>query len=212
MKNSKDSAKAFVKGLKNFFGVGIFLLVIGLLLESLTIVLRQWISFPVSLPVGLQIMLTLLCVIFCLSGIIWFNKTLNLVKIYFAGGENKLMTYGPFNYVRHPLYATFLISLPPLMIIWYEDFLFIIPWVFMFIISYYMILLEEQGLIRIFGEAYKIYKEFVPMLLPYKGAGGMRFRKYYVKVEMTNRTKNQGEVNGLKGTHANGKESETLGL
>ena len=74
-----------------------------------------------------------------------------------------------------------------------------------------MILLEEQGLIRIFDEAYKIYKEFVPMLLPYKGAGGMRFRKYYVKVEMTNRTKNQGDVNGLKGTHANGERIRNVG-
>jgi protein-S-isoprenylcysteine O-methyltransferase Ste14 len=109
---------------------------------------------------------------------IWFNNSLNLAKVYLQGGEHKLITKGPFNYVRHPLYAILLFTLPPLMIIWYADMLFIIPWVVIFVISQYVVLLEERGLVKAFGEDYKRYREHVPTLLPYKGAGGRRYRKH----------------------------------
>lgn len=160
-------------------GVGIHLLLMGALLEGLTIIIHQWLSFPISIPVGIQITLTLLCILFGAFGIIWFNQTLNLIEIHFAGRENRLMTLGPFNYVRHPLYATLLIALPPLFIIWFADSLFFGPWVLIYIIAHFMIMIEERGLIRIFGEEYQLYQRFVPGLFPYKGRGGPRFRKYY---------------------------------
>ena len=186
MKTPKHRLIIFLEGLKNLFGVGIYLLLVGILLEVLTLVVHQRLSFPISIPRGIQILLTLLLILGCMFGIIWFNKTLNLVKIHMAGGKNKLMTYGPFNYVRHPLYATMLISLPAIMIIWFLDLLFIVPWVLIFITAYYMILAEERGLVRMFGELYKKYQEFVPMLLPYKGSGGVRFRKYCDNVKLNN--------------------------
>ncbi|RLD08104.1 MAG: hypothetical protein DRI56_05845 [Chloroflexota bacterium] len=46
-----------------------------------------------------------------------------------------------------------------------------------------MIKIEERGLIKIFGDRYKKYKEFVPDLIPYKGLGGEKFRKYYENIE-----------------------------
>ena len=184
MKKPKSRAKSFFTGLKNLFGVGIYLLLAGVLLEAITIIVHQRLSFPILLPFWLQIALTLLCVLCCLSGMIWFNKTLNLIKIHLAGDENNLMTYGPFNYVRHPLYATLLVSLPPIVIIWFEDILFIVPWILIYIIAHYIILVEERGLIRIFGEEYKKYKQFVPGLFPYKGAGGVRFRERCEEVKM----------------------------
>ena len=167
-----------LKGFKNLLGVGIHLLVVGFLLEALTIVIRQRVSFPVLLPVGMRIALTVPCVFLCLIGVIWFNSTLNLIKIHLLDGENKLITDGPFNYVRHPLYATFLMMLPPLLIIWYADILFIIPWAVLFIIAHYVVLLEERALIKTFGEDYKRYRKYVPALLPYKGAEGRRYREH----------------------------------
>lgn len=168
---------ALLKSLKDLLGVGIYLLVAGILIEALTVYVQHWISLPFSLAVRLQLALTIPCVLLCLLGTIWFNSTLNLAKKYLLGGEDKLITMGPFNYVRHPLYGTLLFALPPLMIIWYSDVIFIIPWVVIFVISHYVVLLEERGLVEIFGEDYERYREYVPALVPYKGAGGKRYRK-----------------------------------
>jgi protein-S-isoprenylcysteine O-methyltransferase Ste14 len=170
--------KFLLQGLKNLFGVGIYLLLIGLLLEVLTIVIWQSVVFPFSLSQDVRIFLTFLSVLCCLSGIIWFNKTLNLVKIHLKGGDHQLITHGPFNYVRHPLYATLLITIPPLFIIWSADFLFIVPWAMIFSIAYCLVVVEERGMVRVFGDDYIRYKEYVPALLPYRGAGGERYRKH----------------------------------
>ena len=126
----------------------------------------------------MQIILTVPCITVCLLGMIWFNSSLNLIKVNLLSGENRLITHGPFNYVRHPLYSTLLITIPPLMIIWYSDLLFIIPWVPLLILSHYVVFLEERGLIEKFGENYEEYRRYVPTLLPYKGAGGQRFREH----------------------------------
>ena len=158
-------------------GVGLYLLLMGLLLEAMTLFARRWISFPVPLGVGVRIALTIPCLLIGVSGIIWFNFSINLVKVHLVGAENKLITEGLFNYVRHPLYATLLISLPPLMIIWYADLVFILPWGLIFMIAHYVVLLEERGLVKTFGQDYQRYQKFVPALFPYKGAGGKRYRR-----------------------------------
>ena len=168
---------SLLKRFNNLLGVGLYLLLAGLLLVAMTIIIRQWISFPLSLTVGMQITLTLPCVLLCLFGMVWFNRSLNLAEVHLLGGENKLITHGPFNYVRHPLYATLLITLPPLLIIWYADMLFMMPWVAMVIIAHHIVTLEERGLVKTFGEDYNRYRKYVPTLLPYKGAGGRRYRE-----------------------------------
>jgi protein-S-isoprenylcysteine O-methyltransferase Ste14 len=178
MAKDENKFQSFLIGLKNLLGVGIYLLLVGILLEVLLIIVHKYVSIPISIPLIWKIALTILCVIFCLSGMIWFNKTLDLTGIYLAGGENKLMTHGPFNYVRHPLYATLMITIPPMLIIWFEDMVFIVPWILIFVIAKNIIKIEERGLVRIFGDEYKKYMEFVPGLIPYKGSGGERFRKH----------------------------------
>lgn len=186
MTDFMDKLSFFLKGLKNLMGVGIYLLFIGIIFEILTMVISPLLSFPISLSLGMQITLTFLCVTFCLTGMIWFNKTLNLVKIHLAGSENKLMSQGPFNYVRHPLYTALLISLPPLFVIWFENLLFMVPWVLVYIIASFMVEVEERNLVRIFGNEYLKYKQFVPRLFPYKGNGGRRFREYNQSIMMKN--------------------------
>jgi protein-S-isoprenylcysteine O-methyltransferase Ste14 len=162
--------------IKNLLGAGLYLLVIGLLFESLALIIWQWVSFPISLTFKIQIAATILCLLFCLSGAVWFYFNLNLIKIHLLHGENVLITKGPFNYVRHPLYTTLLITLPPLMVIWSTDVLFLLPWILIYIVAHYVILVEEKDLLEIFGEDYKVYRRFVPALIPYKGAGGVRYR------------------------------------
>ena len=166
-------SRGVVRGLKRL----LIVLKLSFVLEILMVAVHANASLPISIPLTWQITLTSVCVVLCFSGIIWFNKTLDLVEIYLAGGENKLITWGPFNYVRHPLYATLMFTLPPLFIIWWQDLLFIVPWILIFLIAKYLVKIEEDGLVTIFGEAYQRYREFVPGLITYKGAGGERFRK-----------------------------------
>jgi protein-S-isoprenylcysteine O-methyltransferase Ste14 len=179
MREATQTSKAlqFFKGFKNIIGAGLLLLSVGLLLELIAIIVRNWISFPVPLTIAFRIILTIPCILISVLGAIWFNFSLNLVKIHFLGGENPLVTHGPYSYVRHPLYAALLIGLPPLLIIWYADLLFIIPWLLVFIISHYLVILEERVLIDTFGDDYTNYKKYVPALIPYKGNGGRRYRE-----------------------------------
>jgi protein-S-isoprenylcysteine O-methyltransferase Ste14 len=145
----------------------------------LTVVLWQWVSFPIPLTLEVQIVLTVPCVAACLLGVIWFNRTLNLIKAHLLGGEHELVTHGPFAYVRHPLYATVMMTLPPLVIVWFADLVFFIPWILIVIAAHCIVSSEERGLVDAFGEDYRRYRRYVPALLPYKGNGGRRYREHY---------------------------------
>jgi protein-S-isoprenylcysteine O-methyltransferase Ste14 len=175
----ENESKPFslLRGIKNLVGAGMHLLLLGLVLEGITLVVRQWISLPISLTFATQVFLTIPCVAACLLGAIWFNRSLDLIKVHLLNGKNELITHGPFAYVRHPLYSTLLITIPPLVIVWLSDLLFFIPWVLILVVSHYLVRLEERGLIEVFGRDYERYRRYVPALLPYKGAGGQRYRE-----------------------------------
>ena len=174
---AKSRLRSFLRGLRNLFGVGLYLLLLGLLLEGLTVILRQWVSFPIPLTLKAQILLTIPFAVACILGVIWFNRTLNLVKAHLLGGKHELVTHGLFAYVRHPLYATIMLTVPPLVIVWFADLLFFIPWILIVIASHCIVAFEERGLVEAFGEEYERYRRCVPALLPYKGAGGRRYRE-----------------------------------
>jgi protein-S-isoprenylcysteine O-methyltransferase Ste14 len=71
-----------------------------------------------------------------------------------------------------------MITIPPLAIVWFSDLLFLVPWVLMFVVSHYIVSVEERELIEVFGEDYERYRRYVPALLPYKGVGGHRYREH----------------------------------
>jgi protein-S-isoprenylcysteine O-methyltransferase Ste14 len=168
---------SLLRGIQNVLGAGVHLLLVGLLLEGLTLVAWRWISFPIPLVFQTQLLLTVPCVGACLFGAIWFNRSLNLVRVHLLNGEQELVSHGPFAYVRHPLYSTLLLTLPPLVVVWLSDLLFVVPWVLILAVSHYVVRLEERGLIGEFGEEYERYRRYVPALLPYKGAAGRRYRE-----------------------------------
>ena len=169
------TANALMK-VKNILGVGGYLLAAGLILEASTSLIQPYLSLKIAIPRAWQLGFSVLSVCLTLTGVVWFNRTLNLFKIHLLGGENRLVTCGPFNYVRHPLYATLLLTIPPLFILWSRDLVFILPWIVIYTIAYFVVKIEEDGLVRLFGEQYLLYKQFVPGLIPYKGAGGSRYR------------------------------------
>ena len=167
----------FLGRIKKVLGVGGYLVIFSILLEVLTFSIQPYLSFPVTAPQRWKVVLTIICVLFAISGIIWFNKTLRIINVHFAGGENKLVTHGPYNYVRHPLYSILTLSLPPIAILWNEDILFILPWALIILFAKNMVKIEEHGLIKTFGERYLQYKTYVPSLFPYKGNAGKKLRK-----------------------------------
>jgi len=144
----------------------------GSLLSDIKSLVQKWISYPFSVSVKTQVFLSAPCITLCLFGVIWFNRSLNLIEVHLVHGREQLITHGPFSYVRHPLYATLMITMPPLVIIWRSDLIFIAPWVLIVIVSHYIVRIEERRLIKTFGDAYKRYQRHVPALLPFKGAGG----------------------------------------
>jgi protein-S-isoprenylcysteine O-methyltransferase Ste14 len=152
------------------------LLLMGLLLEGLAVVAGRWVSFPISLTLETQILATILCLVVCLLSAFWFGRSLNLIEVHLLNGENEMITCGPFAYVRHPLYATLVMTIPPMVMVWFSDLLFLIPWILILVISHQIVGLEERGLIKAFGRDYEIYRRYVPALLPHKGAGGKRYR------------------------------------
>jgi protein-S-isoprenylcysteine O-methyltransferase Ste14 len=174
---SQTKLRSLLKGFKNLLGVGPSLLMLGLLLEASTLLVRPWVSFPMSLTLGMQLPLTVPCVAVCALGMLWFNRSLNLVEVNLLDGKDRLVTHGPFGYVRHPLYFTLLATIPPLVIIWFSDLLFLMPWVLMFALSRCVVSIEERGLVERFGQDYEMYRSHVPALLPYKGNGGQRYRE-----------------------------------
>jgi protein-S-isoprenylcysteine O-methyltransferase Ste14 len=171
---NKSKPLSRIRGIKNLLGVGVHLLLLGLFLEGLAVVGQQWVSFPISLASGAQIVLTVLCVVVCLSSVIWFNASLDLIRVHLSNGKNALITSGPFAYVRHPLYAALVMTIPPLLVIWFSDLLFFLPWILVLVVAHPLVRLEERGLIREFGQDYETYRKHVPALLPYKGAAGKR--------------------------------------
>ena len=160
--------------LRNLLGVGPQLLLVGLAFEALMILARRWVSFPIPLTRAYQVVLTLPCVILCAAGIIWFNVTLNLVDVHLSGGKLELLTEGPFAYVRHPLYTTVMMTLPPMVVIWFADWMFLVPWVLTMAVAHVIVPIEERGLVDTFGEEYERYRQRVPALIPYRGAAGKR--------------------------------------
>jgi len=164
-----------LRRMRNLLGVGLQLLLLILLLEALTLVARRWVSRPITLRPETQILLTVPLVAVCLLVACWFNRSLNLVKVHLQGGDPQLVTTGPFAYVRHPLYAALLLTLPPLAIIWLRDLVFLIPWAAAIALSHSVVRLEERTLMAEFGVEYEQYRKIVPPLLPHRGAAARRY-------------------------------------
>jgi protein-S-isoprenylcysteine O-methyltransferase Ste14 len=158
--------------IKKMLGVGPHLLLIGIIIESLTIICHQRVAWPIRLNLETRILLTILCGIACFLCIIWMNRLLMTIGINLSKEQNELIKVGPFAYVRHPLYSNLIMTIPPLLIIWYEDLLFFIPWTIIIVVSHFVVSIEERGLVDIFGEAYEEYRRTVPALIPYKGSFG----------------------------------------
>ncbi len=85
-------------------------------------------------------------------------------------GKGGLVTDGIYAYVRHPQYAGLFIVTIGLLIQW-PTILTVLMWPVLIAAYYKLSQKEEKEMEREFGEAYKEYKERVPMFIPYMGGG-----------------------------------------
>jgi len=106
-------------------------------------------------------------------GIVFLGLTLifrGWYLIYQARKENKLVTSGPYRYVRHPQYTGIFLALFGQLIHWPTlptIVLFpVIVWVY-----YRLARKEERDMAAKYGAAYRIYSEHTPMFFP-------RFRQW----------------------------------
>ena len=165
-----------IRTIRKLLGAGPYLLMMGLILEGLALISFQWVSLPIHLNLVTQIVLTVLCGAFCSLCFIWTHRLIIRIGVNLSKEQNELITAGPFAYVRHPLYSTLIMTIPPLLIIWFEDLLFFIPWIIILAVSHFVVSIEERGLVDVFGKAYEEYRRKVPALIPYRGAVGKRLK------------------------------------
>ena len=161
-----------MRTLKKMLGAGPHLLLIGFTIEGITVIFHQRVSFPIRLSLETRILLTILCGVACLICIIWTHRFLIAIGVNLSNEHNELIKAGPFAYVRHPLYSNLIMTMPPLLIIWFADLLFLIPWIIIIVVSHFVVSIEERGLVNVYGDAYEEYRRNVPALIPYKGAVG----------------------------------------
>eukprot|EP01084_Bolivina_argentea_P012083 22648_1 len=84
------------------------------------------------------------------------------------GPEHKLITTGPYNYVRHPAYLSGLIRLIGYIMMYDYNIWVIISWSFIQFCTLQSIKFEERALRKQFGEKHKLYCERVKhKVVPY---------------------------------------------
>lgn len=107
----------------------------------------------------------------------FFGVSLGIIAIYVAGIHNvnirplpkeggKLITSGPYRFIRHPMYLAQVVAFIPLVITYYT------PLRLAVILALTLALLlkmpyEEKGLVGQFGEDYKVYQTKTKKVIPF---------------------------------------------
>ena len=110
-------------------------------------------------------------------GLILVGESIRIYGVRFAGGATRtrevgapsLCTSGPYSRCRNPLYLGNMIIYCGVVLMAGGQFLWPLLFIvfFFFILQYSMIIsLEEETLVKLFGNEYQLYRESVPRLFP----------------------------------------------
>ena len=110
-------------------------------------------------------------------GLIVVGESIRIYGVRFAGGATRtrevgapsLCTSGPYSRCRNPLYLGNMIIYCGVVLMAGGQFLWPLLFIvfFFFILQYSMIIsLEEETLVKLFGDEYQLYRESVPRLFP----------------------------------------------
>lgn len=92
-------------------------------------------------------------------------------RIYKARG--RLVTEGPYRFVRHPQYSALFLIMFGLFIQW-PTLITVLMWPVLFFVYYRLAKREEREMVELFGTAYDEYRIRVPMFMPAVKGGWKR--------------------------------------
>ena len=149
-------------GYKNIFGSGPTGVLTTVLLWVLALQISTWISIP-----EMRIAPTLRYILIVLFSI---DATLLLVWSHIilppSARAKTLITAGPYQYVRHPIYAAFIWSGTGIMAMVYKSWLLIIFIIPIHIFWTWHIQKEEKHMLEKFGSEYKNYMNSTGQFFP----------------------------------------------
>lgn len=156
--------ESFFMKLKRLFCMGPFLLIVIFISALILNIISNRLSLPIGLNRPTQLILTTIIIFVYLTSYISF---MIMLRKYSMG--KSVIKSGPYRIVRHPLYSIFSFTIPAVLVIWFNDYWFILSWVITIISAHFLVKVEEKILIEKFENEYIEYKKKVPAIIPYKG-------------------------------------------
>ena len=148
---------------ERIFGIGPVILVVGIVLLVITSMVRRSFMFDFTMREEVRYFLIIFLVGFLVICLVYSIRSLPI-----QSRGNELITTGAFSFVRHPLYSSFLLFLPPILILLTRDYIYAFTGILLVICAHLLLKIEEKSIMEYFGEDYFEYQKRVPMLIPYK--------------------------------------------
>ena len=133
------------------------------ILSSAAFLGTRFLPVPLSLPFSVQLGATICLGIFFIVGYVAFWQAYLKHDV----GTSVIST-GPYALVRHPLYSIMALTLPGIVLVWFNDALFILSWLLLILIVYRIVKVEERYMIERFGDEYLAYMRKVPAIIPWR--------------------------------------------
>ncbi len=104
----------------------------------------------------------------CLPSIRWVLVSIgdNISETILTKRTHRLVTHGPYRWIRHPLYAFALLELVSLALLASNWFLLSFPIIASLVFRLLVIPREEANLIKVFGKEYEDYRHRTGALVP----------------------------------------------
>lgn len=150
------------KAYERIFGSGPLLLALTIILLATAVRLQQLIWLP-PLPWPAPVCWGLAGLALALGGasLVWSLRALPLKE-----RGRKLVTEGPYRYVRHPLYSTMFLSLGLAVFFVTRTFWVLVAVGCLFALACLLVRREEAFMERCFGEAWRAYARRTPRFFP----------------------------------------------
>jgi len=147
---------------KRIFGIGTTGVAVTALIWTTVIYVEKWLGIPkINIGITFRWILFGLFAFDFLATIVW-----SLIELPRSDGGKKLVTTGPFQWVRHPLYSAIIWSGTGMVVLGYRSWAVIFSVLPINLFWTWFIKWEEDDLIRKFGEAYREYQKNTGLFFP----------------------------------------------